>query len=238
MPGLKQLLAGFARADHHVPDLPLLVGRRAEHGGTRDVGAILVHVAENLDADDVALLDLLVGRHAIGDAAANTRADLVLQAVAAAIHHLVVDQLADRLLGHARLDLGQHLAGHAVGQRADLAQDRDLLVGLDHAACEVEVLAGDERRLRQPLRKADVILRRHEIEFDRDPAAADAGFLQRVGQNVSRVLGELVVGADVAEARTLPREILLDVDDDLRREAVAREDRDGAAEAITRPGSA
>ena len=62
--------------------------------------------------------------------------------------------------------------------------------------------------------------------------ARDARLLQRIGEQVGRILGELVVGADVGEARALAREVLLDVDDDLRREGVAGDDRDGAAEAV------
>ena len=50
--------------------------------------------------------------------------------------------------------------------------------------------------------------------------AADARLLERIGEQVGRLLGELVVGADVGEARALAREVLLDVDDDLRRKGV------------------
>ena len=105
---------------------------------------------------------------------------------------------------------------------ADLAQDRDLLVGLEHAGAEVEVPARHELRLRQPLAQPDVVLRRHVIELDGDAPGAHARLLQRVGEQVGRVLGELVVGADVGEARALAREVLLDVDDDLRREGARR----------------
>ena len=171
-PRLEHGLAGLARADHHVPDAALLVGRLADDGGAGDVGAILLHVAEDLDANHVALLDRLVGRRAIGDAAAHARADLALQAVAAALHHLVADDLGDRLLGHARPDLAQHLADHPVGEPADLREHRDLLVGLDHAGVEIEIAARHECRAGQPLAQPDVVLRRHVIELDRDAPGA------------------------------------------------------------------
>ena len=179
-------------------------------------------------------LDRLVGRGAIGDAAAHAGADLTFQAVAAALQHPVADDLGDRFFGHSRPDLAQHLADHPIGQPADLCEHRDLLVGLDHAGIEIELARRHECRRGQPLAQPDVILRGHVIELDRDLPGTHAGFQQRIGEQVRRIFGELVVGADVGEARALPGQVLLDIDHDLRGEGLAGEHRDGAAEAVAR----
>ena len=150
----------------------------------------------------------------------------------AAFEHFIADDLRHRFLGHAGLDRAQYFADDAVGEFADLLEDRDLGGGLDHAGIEVKVAARHEGRVRQAFAKADVVLRGHVIEFDRDASRSDTGLDQRVGEHVRRVLGELVVGADVREPRALPRQVLFDIDDDLRREAVARQDRNGATEAV------
>ena len=84
----------------------------------------------------------------------------------------------------------------------------------------------------KPLAQPDVILRRHVIELDGDAAVGDAGLLERIGENVGRILRELIVGPQIAEARALAGQILLDVDHDLGGEAVAGDDGDGTAEAI------
>ena len=75
-------------------------------------------------------------------------------------------------------------------------------------------------------------MRGHVIELDGDAPRGDARFLQRIGEEVGGIFSELIVGADVAETRARAREILLDVDDDLRREGIARNDRDGTAESV------
>src|SRR5262249_9901032 len=89
--GLEHGLAGLARPDHHAPDVPLLFRRLTDDGGAGHVGAILLHVAENLDAHDVALVDRLVGRRAVGDAAAHAGPDLAFQPITAALQHHVAD---------------------------------------------------------------------------------------------------------------------------------------------------
>src|ERR671919_706793 len=63
--GLEHGLTVLAGADHHAPD-PLLLGRGlADHRGARDVGAVIAHVAEDLDADHVVLLDLAIRGRAV-----------------------------------------------------------------------------------------------------------------------------------------------------------------------------
>ena len=230
--GLEHGLAGLAGTDHHAPDLALLVGGVADHGRAGHVGAVLLHVAEDFDPDHVACLDRLVGRRAVGDAAAHAGPDLTLQAVAAALQHHVADDLRDRFLGHPRPDLAENLADHPIGERADLREHGDLLIGLDHAGVEVELAARHELGLRQPLAEPDVVLRRHVIELDRDLPRAYARFQQRISEHIRGILRELVVGADIGEARALLRQVLLDVDHDLGGEVRAGKHRDGAAEAI------
>src|SRR5262249_23477734 len=139
--GLEHRLAGLARSDHHAPDLALLAGGLAYHRSAGNVGAILLHVAENLDAHNVAFFDRLVGRRAVGDAATNAGADLAFQAVAAAFQHHIADDLRHRLLGHARAHLPQDLADDQIGQLPDLLQHGNLFVGLDHAGVEIELAA-------------------------------------------------------------------------------------------------
>jgi hypothetical protein len=99
---------------------------------------------------------------------------------------------------------------------------------------EVEVAAGHECRLRQPLAQPDVVLRRHVIELDRDLSRSHPCFDQRIGEQIRGIFSELVVGADIAEARALLRQVLLDVHHDLGCEFLTGEHRDGAAEAVAR----
>ena len=57
---------------------------------------------------------------------------------------------------------------------------------------EIELAARHKRRFRQPFAQPDVVLRRHEIELDRDPSGADPGLGQCIGEQVGGILGELV----------------------------------------------
>src|SRR5262249_17622160 len=154
---LQHGLASLTGTDHHVPDAALFVGGTAEHGGAGHVGAVILHVAEDLDADDVTLLERLVSRRAVGDAAADTRTDLTFQAIAAALEHLIADNLGDRLFGHSRPDLTQNFADDPVGQLAYIPEHGDLIVRLDHASVEVKLAARHECCARQPLAEPDVI---------------------------------------------------------------------------------
>src|SRR5262249_32862262 len=122
---LKHGFAGFTSADHHVPDAALFIGGTAEHRGAGHVGAVILHIAEALDADDVASLDRLVGRRAVGDTAAHAGADLTFQAIAAALQHLIADHPGDRLFRHSRPDLAQSLPDDPVRQLAHILEYGD-----------------------------------------------------------------------------------------------------------------
>src|SRR6516162_1610332 len=165
---LEHGLAGFTGADHHVPNAALFVGGTAEHGGAGHIGAVVLHVAEDLDADDVTLLERLVSWRAVGDATTHTGPDLTFQAVAAALKHLIADNLRDRLFRHSWPDLAQDLADNSISQLAHLLEHGNFFVRFDHACVEIEFATRHECRARQPLAEPDVILRGHVIELDRD----------------------------------------------------------------------
>src|SRR6516165_11891537 len=147
---LKYRLAGLAGSDHQLPNAALLDGSLADHGGAGHVGAVVLHIAEDLDADDVTLLDRLVGWRAVGDAAAHAGTDLTFQAIAAALQHLIADHLGDRLFRHSRPDLAQNLPDAPVRQLAHILEYCDLFIRLDHSGIEVEFAARHEFCVRQP----------------------------------------------------------------------------------------
>src|SRR5262245_29127073 len=130
---LQHGLASLTGADHYVPDAALFIGRTAEHRGAGHVGAVILHIAQDLDADDVTSLDRFVGRRAVGDTAAHAGADLTFQTVAAALQHLITNYLCDRLFGHSWPDFAQDFADDPVGQLAHLLEYCDLFIRLDHS---------------------------------------------------------------------------------------------------------
>ncbi len=159
---------------------------------------------------------------------------MTFQAVAAAFQHLIADDLRNRFFCHSWPDLAQDLADDPVGQLAHLLEHRDFFVRLDHACVEIEFAARHECRARQPLAEPDVILRGHVIELDRDLPRSDPCFQQRIGEQIYGLLRELVIGADIGEARALLCQVLLDIDHDLSGELLAGKHGDGATETVAR----
>src|SRR5262249_1924007 len=58
-------------------------------------------------------------------------------------------------------------------------------------------------------------------------------FQQSIGEEIDGLLRELIIGADIGEARALPCQVLLDIDHDLSGELIAGQHGDGPAETVT-----
>jgi hypothetical protein len=108
----------------------------------------------------------------------------------------------------------------------------DLFVGFDHPSPEIKFLAFHKRRIGKASLEMEKIDRRHIVEFDGDLAFSRARFDQCIREDVRRVLGKLIVCADVPKARSCNGLLFLDADDNLTGESVSGYYCDGAAKSV------
>ena len=125
----------LVRTAHERVQVELLLGRLAHHDGARHVGTIIAVARAVIHEDEVALLDHAVTRHGVrvggvGTARHNRAKG---QAVGAVGEHIVLELVANLLLGHAGLNKAEHVLEGGIGDRLRMAHELDLLGVLDSA---------------------------------------------------------------------------------------------------------
>ncbi len=158
-----------------VPDLALARRRLAVDPGARDVRAVAVHLAADVDQDHRALAHglRLLGAVRIGAGFVQQHQPELVLAAEGRVRG--GDQRGDVGAAHAGLDLPAHVPDRVNGDVVRRLHQRDLGRGLDRAAGVDERLAGDDLAV-EARHPAHVV---HDEEarapLDRDRAARTAG---------------------------------------------------------------
>ena len=184
----------------------------------RNVGVVVVHRSDDIDANQVALSDLFVCgwrvwfRRSLAGSHDEHR-ELVAPTCRVQLGNSVAQvslRITDRRLRHRS-------RGRRLGDCPDLADRGDLLRRL-HQAQVLEVFIGSAEACVGQVRTEVVNVGGRQVaRLDADPRAPPADVLEQVRRDVDRMLDELLVDVDLVGRRSSPHEARLELNRDVVR---------------------
>ncbi len=179
---------------------PLLVGRRAQHRGARDVRAIALIDTPEVEAHEVALRERPVRCVHVGERRPVAHRDHGEEGLGALSQDLLLERQRPLALGDAGLEHAQHGRDPVLRDERGPLETTHLLGALHHARGPEVRIGGLKRRPREAFRQPLPRGRKHARLVHADPPAQRAEIAQHLHQRVRRARR----GADVISRTRVP----------------------------------